>query len=145
MLKLLSLVFVLGLCCSCFSQVSPSSANQASPTPTSANDPSWAKLSTLHTGQRIQIIDTSSKKLSGTFASVSETAIAYRQNADQKLVERQDVRTIKLMENRHRLRNTLIFAGIGAGAGAGIGAASVQQTGSIILSVSRGKEPQSAQ
>jgi hypothetical protein len=30
---------------------------------------------------------------------------------------------VKLMEHKHRLRNTLIAAGVGAGVGAGIGAA----------------------
>jgi hypothetical protein len=30
---------------------------------------------------------------------------------------------VKLMQNKHRLRNTLIGAGVGAGAGAAIGAA----------------------
>jgi hypothetical protein len=31
---------------------------------------------------------------------------------------------VKLLENKHRLRNTLIVAGVGAGVGAAIGAAS---------------------
>lgn len=99
----------------------------------------WATLNTLQPGEKIQIIDTHSKRHSGLFASISETSISYTDSGGQKTIPQQDVRSIKLMENKHRLRKTLIFAGIGAGAGAGIGAASVQQTGSIILSVSRGK------
>jgi hypothetical protein len=39
------------------------------------------------------------------------------------VVQKQDVRSIKLMEHSHRLRNTLFAAGVGAGVGAVIGAA----------------------
>jgi hypothetical protein len=39
------------------------------------------------------------------------------------LSERQDVRSVKLLENKHRLRNTLVVGAAGAGVGAAIGAA----------------------
>jgi hypothetical protein len=55
--------------------------------------------------------------------SVSATAISLQEKSGEQAIQRQDVRSVKLMENKHRLRNTLIGAGVGAGAGAGIGAA----------------------
>jgi hypothetical protein len=83
---------------------------------------SWTNLSTLQTGQKIQIVDMSSKKHSGTFLKVSDTALRYHDNAGDQSIPKQDVRRVKFMENRHRLRNTLIGAGVGAGVGAVIGA-----------------------
>jgi hypothetical protein len=121
--KILFLFAVLGISSAAFTQT---------------KQESWVTLNGLRPGQNIQVIETTSKKRSGTFLTVSDTAISYRDATGERSIQRQDVRSVKLQSN-HRLRNTLIFAGIGAGAGAGIGAASVQQTGSIILSVSRGK------
>ena len=64
-----------------------------------------------------------SKKHSGTFVSVSGTALSYQDSAGEQTIQTQDVRSVKLMKNKHRLRNTLIGGAVGAGAGAGIGAA----------------------
>jgi hypothetical protein len=108
MRKILFLVCLLGLPC-----VSLAQLNQAS----------WANLSVLHSGQKIQIIDTASKKHSGTFTSVSESAISFTQTANETSIQKQDVRSVKLMENKHRLRNTLLVGAAGAGVGAAIGAA----------------------
>jgi hypothetical protein len=61
---------------------------------------------------------------SGTFLNISETAIAYRDTAGEHTIQKQDVRSVKLLKNGYRLRNSLIGAAAGAGTGAGIGAAS---------------------
>lgn len=105
MRKLLFLVCALGLPCASLAQ-----SNQAI----------WANLSALHPGQGIQVTDTTSKTRPGTFLSVSDTAISFSDNSGEKTVQKQDVRSVKLMANQHRLRNTVIGAGVGAGAGAGI-------------------------
>jgi len=84
---------------------------------------SWANLTALRSGQKIQIVDMTSKKHSGTFANVSDAAISYTEIAGERTIQKQDVRRVNLMENKHRLRNTLIVAAAGAGVGAGIGAA----------------------
>jgi hypothetical protein len=108
MRKILFLICVLGIPCASWSQT-----NQAS----------WANLSTLRAGQKIQVVEMNSKKHSGTFVNVSDTAIWYKEAAGEQAIQRHDVRSVKLMENKHRLRNTLIGGAVGAGAGAGIGAA----------------------
>lgn len=92
-----------------------------------ADQSSWANLSTLYTGQRIQIVEKDSKKHSGTFVTFNQTAILYQDTAGEQTIPKEAVRRVKLMQNRHRFRNTLIGAGVGAGAGAGIGAASYQK------------------
>jgi hypothetical protein len=84
---------------------------------------SWTNLSTLQAGQKIQVVDGHSKKCSGTFVSFSDTAIKYQNTAGEQSTLKQDVRKVKLMANKHRLRNTLIGGAVGAGVGAGIGAA----------------------
>jgi len=89
---------------------------------------SWANVSTLRLGQKIQVVQINSKKVSGTFLNVSDSGITLKEKASEKPIERPDVRIVRLMKNKHRLRNTLLGAGIGAGAGAGIGAASYRQT-----------------
>lgn len=84
----------------------------------------WENLSTLQAGQKIQVVETNSKKESGTFVSVSDTAISVQGKAGARTIDKKDVRSVKLTKQVYRLRNTLIWAGVGAGAGAGIGAAS---------------------
>lgn len=114
MRKLLFFAFILGL----------PLISSAQSTPTS-----WTTLSTLQSGQKIQIIDTNSKTHSGLFAKVSEASISFTDSAGEKTIPRQDIRTIKLMKDNHRLRNTLLGAGIGAGAGAGVAAAGWESHG----------------
>jgi hypothetical protein len=106
------LSFVLGISCASWAQTDQSS---------------WANLSTLYTGQKIQIVEKDSKKHSGTFVTFNETAILYQDTAGEQTIPKEAVRRVKLMQNRHRLRNTLIGAAVGVGAGAGIGAASYQK------------------
>jgi hypothetical protein len=83
---------------------------------------SWTTLSGLQTGQSIQIIEKSSKKHSGTFLSVSDTAISIQVAAGEQSIQRQDVRRVDLTKNKHKTRNTLIGVAVGGGAGAVIGA-----------------------
>ena len=54
--------------------------------------------------------------------SFSDSTISYKDSAGEQTVQKQDVRNVRLMENNHRLRNTLIGGAVGAGLGAGIGA-----------------------
>jgi hypothetical protein len=90
----------------------------------------WENLNTLQAGQKIQVIETS-KKDSGTFLSVSDKEISLQAKPGTQTIQRQDVRSVKLMENKHRLRNTLIGAAVGAGAGAGISAAAWEPHGYV--------------
>ena len=83
---------------------------------------SWANLSGLQLGQSIQVVDSSSKKHTGTFMSISETAISFRVASGEQSIQQQDVRTVKLMTNKRRARNTLVGGAVGGGVGAGAGA-----------------------
>ena len=88
----------------------------------------WENLNTLQAGQKIQVVE-SSKKDSGTFLSVSDKEISLQGKSGPQRIQKQDVRSVKLRANRHRVRNTLIGAAVGAGAGAGISAAAWEPHG----------------
>ena len=51
MRKVLLLICVLGMSCASWAQTNPSS---------------WENLNTLHAGEKIQVVETTSKKISGT-------------------------------------------------------------------------------
>jgi hypothetical protein len=102
------------------------------------NQTSWALLSGLQPGQKIQIVDAASKKHSGTFSSVSDTAISLSDSRGEQSIQRQDVRSVKLMKNPRRLRNTAIGLLVGAGAGAVIGAAAGGCSSQDFFCVGRG-------
>ena len=88
-----------------------------------ADKSSWTNLSALQQGQKLQVLEGNSKNDSGIFVSVTDAAITLKEKSGEQTIQKQDVRIVRLMKNKHRLRNTLIGAGVGAGLGAGIGAA----------------------
>jgi hypothetical protein len=55
---------------------------------------------------------------------VTDSSITLQEKSGQQTIQKRDVKSVRLMKNKHRLRNTFIGAGVGAGLGAGIGAAS---------------------
>jgi hypothetical protein len=85
------------------------------------NEASWAKLRGLTPGQNIQIVDANAKRHSGTFLSVSDTSIVFTETTSQRSIDKQDVRSVKLMETHHG-HNTLVGFAVGGGAGAAVGA-----------------------
>jgi len=107
MRKLWILVFVLAMPCAAFGQTDRSS---------------WENLSALGAGHKIQVVEMNSKRVSGAFVNVTDAGISLQGQDGEETISRQDVRSVKLMENKHRLRNAAIGAAIGAGAMAGIGA-----------------------
>jgi len=83
----------------------------------------WENLNTLRAGEKIQVRAVTKAKVTGTFLNFTEAAISIQGETGPQTIRRQDVRNVKWMRNKHRLRNALILGGVGAGAGAGIGAA----------------------
>ena len=107
MRKILFLICVLGI----------PSASQAQ-----TSQAAWPNLSALNAGWKIEIVEMNSKKHSGTFVSFSDAAISWQGTTGEQTVQKQDVRSVKLLENKHRRRNTLIGAAVGGGVGASVGA-----------------------
>jgi hypothetical protein len=115
MRKILFLVCIFGLSCVSLAQ----------------NKNAWSNLNGLHAGQKIEIVDTQSKKHSGTFVSASDTAISYSEATGDHSIEKQNVRSVKLLEHQRRPRHVLIGAAIGAGAGAAVMAAGWKDDGYV--------------
>jgi len=84
---------------------------------------SWDSLNALRAGEKIEVVETSLKKDTGTFAAVSEESLTLREGAAEQSIRKEDVMRVTSLAKSHRLRNALIFGAVGAGAGAGIGAA----------------------
>jgi hypothetical protein len=85
------------------------------------NPASWQNLNTLRAGEKVQVLESNSSKVSGTFLNVSDAAISIQREAGPQAIQKQDVLRVKLMKNKHRLRNAFIGAGVGAGVGAALG------------------------
>lgn len=83
----------------------------------------WKALYGLHSGEKIELIETGMKKHVGTFSSVSEEAIEMHEGSNDIGIRKESVVRVTVLDKSHRLRNSLLFGGVGAGAGAGIGAA----------------------
>jgi hypothetical protein len=83
----------------------------------------WGKLNTLHAGDKIQVSRIKSKKVTGAFVNASDATLSLQTGASLQRIPKQEIQSVKLVNHKHRLRNTLVAAGVGAGVGAGIGAA----------------------
>jgi hypothetical protein len=81
----------------------------------------WKVLYGLHSGEKIEVVETGMKKHVGTFSTLSEEAIQLREASNQIGIPRESVARVTLLDKSHRLRNALILGAVGAGAGAGIG------------------------
>jgi hypothetical protein len=108
MRKLWILFCVLAMPCAAFAQ---------------SNQSAWENLSALQAGHKIQVVEMNSQKVSGTFLSVNDAGMSLQAAGGEQTIQRQDVRVVKVMENKHRLRNAAVGAAVGAGVGAGAGAA----------------------
>jgi hypothetical protein len=101
----------------------------ASPAQTGAS--SWASLSSLRAGQKIEIVETGLKKHTGTLMTVSQEAIQVREGTTEQAVQKANVARVTVLEHHHRLRNTVLLTVVGGGVGAGIGAAAGSDRGFI--------------
>lgn len=102
---------VILLCALAMPYVSPAQSKHAS----------WENLNSLRAGQEIEVVDSNSNRHTGTFTGLSDDAIRLNDAKGEETIQRVSVMRVNLRGSSHRLRNTLIGAGIGAGAGAAIG------------------------
>ena len=68
---------------------------------------SWRGLGGLNVGQKIQIIETNSKKHTASFVSVTDSAITFTEGSAERSLQKAEVRSVKLHGHR-RMRNALI-------------------------------------
>lgn len=87
------------------------------------NTHEWKALYALRSGEKIELIETGMKKHVGAFSTVTEEAIQLREGSSDLGIPKENVARVTVLDRSHRLRNSLIFGGVGAGTGAGIVAA----------------------
>ena len=83
----------------------------------------WQALYSLHSGEKIEVVETGMKKHVGTFSTVTEDVIQLREGSGDIGIRKENVARVAVLDKSHRLRNSLTFGAVGAGTGAGIGAA----------------------
>jgi len=83
----------------------------------------WKALYGLHSGERIELVETGMKKHVGTFGTVTEEALQMREGSSDIGIPKENVARVTVLDKSHRGRNALILGATGAGAGAGIAAA----------------------
>jgi len=86
----------------------------------------WKALYGLHSGEKIELMETGMKKHVGTFSTVTEEAIRIREGSNDVGIPKENVARVTVLDKSHRFRNSLIFGAVGAGAGAGITAAATR-------------------
>jgi len=84
---------------------------------------SWDNLKTLRPGQEIRVVLNDAKSYQGGLQSLSDDGITFRQATGDQTLARQDILRVSSKAQKHRGRNALLGAAVGAGAGLGIGAA----------------------
>ena len=100
-----------------------------------AREASWENLQQLRVGQRIQVVQKDLKKHNGTFLSFSEEAISLRIENDEVGIRRENVLRVSNRERNHRLRNSLIGAGLLGGLGLAIGSSNDDEYPVVVLLV----------
>jgi hypothetical protein len=83
----------------------------------------WKALYDLHSGEKIELVESGMKKHVGTFSTVTDEAIQLREGSNDVGIRRENVARVTLLAKSHRFRNAVILGAVGGGVGAGIGAA----------------------
>jgi len=87
------------------------------------NQANWDRLKQLSAGQEIQVVQNDVKSSRSNFRSVTDEGIVVSTATGEQTIARQSILRVSSKGAGHRMRNTLIGAGVGAGVGLGIGAA----------------------
>lgn len=93
----------------------------------------WQALYGLHSGEKIEVVETGMKKHVGTFSIVTEDVIQLREGSNDLGIPKENVVRVTILDRSQRGRNALILGAVGAGAGAGIGAAAARCSSSDFL------------
>lgn len=88
-----------------------------------AETPAWDGLKQLHAGQQVRVVLKDGTSVQGRFQSLRDDAIVINAKGTDQVLSRPNVQQVAGRGPSHRLRNTLIGAGIGAGGGLITGAA----------------------
>jgi len=83
--------------------------------PAQSDKDSWDNLRQLRPGQKVEVVDTHVKTVTGKFVSFTDEAISLRAGKSEENVARAEVVRVSVRDTSHRTRNMLLGAGIGGG------------------------------
>ena len=83
----------------------------------------WESVGRIPTDRKIEVTTQDGKRARGAFVSANADAIVLRDGSGERSLLRTEVRRVRVHDPLRRLRQGLIWTGVGAAAGAGIGAA----------------------
>jgi hypothetical protein len=81
----------------------------------------WSRLNGLTGGTKLSVKLKDGKKIDGTFAGVSDTALSLTVKKARKEIGRDDIASVHEVSGKSATTATLIGMGVGAGAGAALG------------------------
>jgi hypothetical protein len=90
---------------------------------------SWSNLNRLKAGQEIEVVESSLKRQSGKFVTVTDELLTVKENGSDVSVKREEVIRVSTSSGPKRGEHALIGFLVGGAIGAGIGAASGSKTG----------------
>lgn len=79
-----------------------------------AENPAWNELKQLSPGQRVRVVLSSKKSITGQFQSITDEAILLRADGTDQTLSRSRVQQVSSRRSGHRRRHALIGAAIGA-------------------------------
>ncbi len=80
----------------------------------------WDAVLRVETDRRVEV-STKTERVRGTLVSANEMAVVVRTKAGEKLLEKAEVKRVKVADPGKRGRNGMIGTAIGLGAGLGLG------------------------
>lgn len=94
-----------------------------------AQSPDWAAVKGIARDVEIRVSASDGKSIRGKFQSASDDSLILAASNAEQTVARAQIKRVSTKKKSHRLRNTLIGAGIGGGTGAAIGASTHNDEG----------------
>ena len=102
---------------------------------------SWSNLSRLKAGQGIEVIESSMKRHTGKFVTVTDVLLTLKENGSDVSIKREGVGRVSTSSGPKRGEHALIGLVVGGAIGAAIGAASGSKTGFLGRILTRNHRP----
>jgi hypothetical protein len=98
-----------------------------------AQPPEWDNVKRIAQDTEIRVSMSDGKSFRGQLQSATDDSLIIAAASSQETLARPQIKKVSTKKKSHRLRNTLIGAGVGVAAGAVIGAASSQDEGFLAI------------
>ena len=94
-----------------------------------ADTSDWSNIGGIARADEVRVIKSDGKSLRGQFSAVTTDSLVVIAGGASQTIARTDVKRVSTKKKGHRVRNTLIGAGVGTAVGAAIGASAHNDEG----------------